>query len=101
MKVIFSLDSQEDLVEIAAFIAADSPRYARKVAAALKAKAMDLSSMAERFPVVGSRASETVRRRVYGNYSIFYYVDGPRRTVVIARIVHSARDHERLLFPED
>lgn len=101
MKVIFTTEATDDLIEIAVFIAAESPRAARQLAAALKSKAKDLALMAERFLVVGQRDGRTIRRRVHGNYAIFYYVDSASRTVVIVRILHSARDHERILFPDD
>ena len=99
MRVVFAPEALDDLVEIAAYIAEDSPRAARQVAAGLKAKASDLSSMAERFPVIGVRDGLVMRRRPHKSYAIFYYLKADKH-VVIARILHSARDHERLLFPE-
>jgi toxin ParE1/3/4 len=101
MKLAFTVDADRDLEEIGDYIAMDSWRYARLTVKELRGKARDLLHMPERFAVVGEVAGVVMRRRPYGEYSIFYYVDGPRKTVVIARILHAARDHERILFPED
>ena len=101
MKLAFTEDADRDLEEIGDYIATDSPRYARLTVKELKAKARDLLHMPERFAVVGTVDGAVMRRRPYGEYSIFYYVDGPTRTVIIARILHAARDHERILFPEN
>ena len=56
--------------------------------------------MPQKFPVIWRRDDLAMRRRPYGEYAIFYYLKADKH-VVIARILHSARDHERLLFPED
>lgn len=101
MKLAFSKDAESDLEEIGDYIARDSPRYARQMISELRAKARDLLNMPERFTVVGEVAGVMIRRRPYSDYSIFYFVDRASRMVVIARILHSARDHERILFPED
>ena len=101
MRVAFTPEAMSDLVETASYIAEESPKSARHVAAALRARAQDLASMAERFQVIGQRTGHMIRRRVHGSYAIFYYVESTARTVIIARILHSARDHERILFPED
>lgn len=99
MKVVFTDEADWDLEEIGDFIAQDSARYARLTVKELRAKAKDLAQMPERFAVVGQVAGAMMRRRPYGEYSIFYFVDGAAKAVVIARILHSARDHERILFP--
>jgi plasmid stabilization system protein ParE len=101
MKVVFTEDADEDLEEIGDYIAQDSARYARLTVKELRAKARDLTHMPERFAVVGQVAGAVMRRRPYGEYSIFYFVDSGRKAVIIARILHSARDHERILVPED
>ena len=101
MRLAFTEDADRDLEEIGDYIATDSPRYARLTVKELKAKARDVLHMPERFAVICTVDGTVMRLRRYGEYSIFYYVDTPARTVIIARILHSARDHERLLFPED
>ena len=100
MRVVFADDAIVDLEEIADFIARDSARYARLTVKELRGKAKDLSQMREKFPVILRRGPVAMRRRPYGEYAIFYYLAADKY-VVVARILHSARDHERLLFPED
>ncbi|WP_202314807.1 type II toxin-antitoxin system RelE/ParE family toxin [Mesorhizobium sp. L-8-10] len=39
------------------------------------------------------------RRRVHGNYLIFYRASG--ENVEILHVLHGAMDYERILFPED
>lgn len=99
MIVRFASDARQDLIDIGDYVAADSPRQALRLVLALREKALDLRIMAERFPAVGLVGDERIRRRAFGRYSIFYYVNSEKE-VVIARILHSARDHERILFPE-
>jgi toxin ParE1/3/4 len=51
--------------------------------------------MPRRFPLWEVRPSAGIRRRVHGNYLIFYRVEVDR--IYVIHILHSARDHERLL----
>ena len=55
--------------------------------------------MPEALPLVPLYETTGIRRRVYGNYLIFYRV-GPK-TIDVIHILHGAMDYERLLFPED
>jgi plasmid stabilization system protein ParE len=47
------------------------------------------------FPVVARFERQEIRRRVFGNYGIYYRVDGDM--VLIVQILHAARDIESLL----
>jgi plasmid stabilization system protein ParE len=49
-----------------------------------------------RFQLVERYASRGVRRRVHGQYLIFYRVDTD--AVRVVRIINGARDYEALLF---
>lgn len=100
MRVVFADEATVDLEDIADFIARDSARYARLTVKELRNKAKDLSQMPEKFPVFVQRGPVTLRRRPYGEYVIFYYIVTGKR-IVIARVLHAARDHDRILFPED
>ena len=53
--------------------------------------------MPNAFPLIARHAHEGIRRRVSGDYLIFYRVE--TGTVSIVRILHGARDYEPLLFP--
>ena len=55
--------------------------------------------MPDAFPVYPRAGNETLRRRVFGQYLIFYIVS--ENAVTIVRILHGARDAARILNPED
>lgn len=99
MKVVITTDALNDLEQIGDYIARDNPGRARSFVAELIAKAQDLADLPEGFPLVPRYASRGIRRRVHGAYLIFYRVEEARVTVV--HILHSARDYEALLFPQD
>lgn len=55
--------------------------------------------MPHSFPRLPQRPAVDLRRRVHGNYLIFYRVSG--ESVEILHVLHGAMDYERVLFPED
>jgi len=75
------------LLDIHAFIAADAPRAAQRVAAELEALADSLYEMPARGRRLGPDLN--VRELVAGRYLIRYRVVG--RTVLIVRLKHSAQ----------
>lgn len=99
MKVVLTDDALADLQSIARHIARDNPTRARSFVRELVAQAKALGDLPERFPLVERHAASGVRRRVHGNYLIFYRVE-PQR-VVVFRILHGARDYAAVLFPDD
>jgi len=54
--------------------------------------------MSERFPLVPRFEHAGIRRRVHGNYLIFYRIGV--ETVDVIHVLHGAMDYEPLLFPE-
>lgn len=56
---------------------------------------VSLPDMPKRFPLLRRYRSSGIRRRVHGNYLIFYRIDNE-----IVHILHGAIDYEALLFPE-
>lgn len=99
MRVIIVDDATADLREIGDYIAADNPRTAKRLIVELRAACLDLGQFPQKFPAIGNREGLTVRRRPHGNYAIFYMIT--ERGVEVFRILHSARDADRILFPED
>jgi plasmid stabilization system protein ParE len=94
MKVTFSGPSRTDLREIAARISADNPARAPTFVRELRERCVELDRMQLMFPIVPGRR-DGMRRRVVGSYSIFYLT---RPTgIVIARVLHNARDVDSLL----
>jgi len=90
VKVILSPTARASLIEIGDFIAQDSAVQARRFTAALRAKAVDIGKAPKLFPLAPQFENRGIRRRVFGNYLIFYRVDD--RHVTILDIINAARD---------
>ncbi|HEV2817209.1 MAG TPA: type II toxin-antitoxin system RelE/ParE family toxin [Allosphingosinicella sp.] len=87
----FSPEAEADLLDIAAYIARDSPGRAHSFIDELEASCADLLA----FPKSGRARPELapdLRSKPYGRYMIFY-TPGPK-SVRIERILHGARDIE-------
>jgi plasmid stabilization system protein ParE len=52
-----------------------------------------------RFPLASPERDPSIRKRPYGAYIILYEVG--ENAVSIARVLHSARDYEKVVFPQD
>ena len=96
MKVVFTDEAARDLQAIADHIALDNPRRARSFAADLIEQARALADMPRAFPLVPRYEQHGVRRRLHGNYAIFYRVEAGQITII--HILHGARDVEAILF---
>ncbi len=93
MKVVFSPLAATDLLEIATYIAEDNPKRAKDFISQLEEKCLKLGEL----PSTGVARSELgkgIRMLPHGNYLIFYRAD--KATIRIERILHGARDIERL-----
>ena len=97
MRVTFSREAEEDLAEVAAFIAEDSPRQAGAFVLRLSAVCLALAEAPQRFQVVLIKDDIEIRRATHGRYSIFYTVRLDE--VYVLHILHGARDYARILFP--
>ena len=53
----------------------------------------------EQLSMVPFRRADAIRRRVYGNYLIFYRTMSD--AVEVLHVLHGARDYENLIFPDD
>jgi plasmid stabilization system protein ParE len=99
VRVVLSAAAEADLEEIGDWIAQDNPRRASSFIYELRQCCSGLAEHPLRFELVGRFASRGIRRRVHGNYLIFYLPDETEITVL--RVLHGARDFEPLLFPEE
>ena len=97
MKVEISDAAYADLFEIGRFIAGDNPTRAETFVAEIHERCHSLGDAPKAFPLVPKWESQGIRRRVYGNYLIFYRIGAG--AVQIIRILHGARDYEAILFP--
>ena len=98
MKVVLTAEALSDLERIGDYIAQDNSLRARGFVAELLGKARGLADLPEGFPLVPRFAHLGIRRRLHGNYLIFYRVDAQQITVI--HILHGARDYEVLLSSE-
>jgi len=96
MIVHFTAEAEFDLEAIGDFIARDNPGRALSFLRELREKCLGLSDMPARFPLVPRYEAAGVRRRVYGDYLIFYRVEPVK--VIILHVLHGARDHNASLF---
>lgn len=94
-RLTWSPQSVDDLEALCAYIAEDSPEYARIVAG----RVVDVVESIPRHPQAGRVVPEYgdpgIRERILGNYRVIYRIDGD--DVQVVTIIHGAR----LLRPED
>jgi len=89
--------AEEDLSDIISYIAADNPNAASKLANKIE---KDLELLSENPKLGRIPRDEEIRGLGYRyiiiqNYIIFYTID--ERTILIHRILHSARNYKSLL----
>ena len=99
MKVRLSARAQRDLQSIFQFLSTESPQAAPEVLDRLETASFELGDRAKLYPLVPWHEDTGFRRRVVGSYNIYYLIE--EGVVEVVAILHSARDHERILFPED
>jgi len=99
MKVVITEAAYADLFRIGSEIKKDSPARAESFVSELHDRCRKLGSMPRAFPLLPDWEDRAVRRRVHGNYLIFYQIGA--EAVEVLRILHGAMDYERILFPED
>jgi toxin ParE1/3/4 len=97
MKVVLTEQAEIDLERIGDAIAHESPRRAVSFVAELREKCGSLAATPKAFPVIGRYKRVAIRRRVHGEYLIFYRLG--RRALVVLRILHGAMNYEELLPP--
>ena len=97
MKVVYTVQSRDDLRELGDWIAKDSPRRAQGFVQELRLKCRGLSSYPSRYPVVGEQQGLEVRRRAHGDYLILFAITDRPEAIVILRVIHGARDYNKLL----
>lgn len=92
----FSSEAENDLEQIADYIAVDNPRRALSFVRELRSRCEDLVDSPNGFVLVPRYEHYGIRRRVHGNYLIFYRLD--KSKVVIVHILHGATDYGAILF---
>ncbi len=97
MIVRITVEAARDLEQIGDYIARDNPRRAITFIQELRAKCLDLAYTPQGFPLTPGYEERGVRRRVHGNYLIFYRVEA--ESIVILHVMHGAMDYGAILFP--
>ncbi len=89
--------AEEDFTEIVSYIAADNPKAANAIATKIEENLELLSEnpLLGRIPRDEEIRSLGYRYIIVQNYIVFYTVD--ERTILIHRILHSARNYKSLL----
>lgn len=96
MIVVLTQEAEADLDRIGDFIARDNPSRATAFVKELTSQCTGLADLPKRFPLVPRYKHLGVRRRVHGQYLIFYRIE--RGQIEILKIVHGAIDYEATLF---
>lgn len=93
-EVILAPEAEIELQGVLDYIAADNPM----AAGAMSAKFDELFRSIAIAPNAGpkSRHDKRIRRRVLGNYVVYYVFDEPNDRVLIAAIIHGARVRHRM-----
>ena len=95
MIVVFTRAAERDLEAIGDYISTSDPRRAASFVDALIDRCNLIADHPLAFSLVPRFESKDVRRRYYARYLIFYRISLDR--VEILRIIHSARDYDKLL----
>lgn len=99
MIVVIAQEAEADLESIGDHIAQESPERAVTFVRELREACEKLGDMSKRFPLVARYEQAGIRRRVHGNYLIFYRVG--IETVDVIHVLHGAMNYEPLLFPKE
>ncbi len=95
MKVVLTAAARQDLIEIGDRIAVNNPQRARSFVVEIIAAARQIGGAPRAYPLVPSHQRLKLRRRVHGNYLIFYRI--ARMRVEVLHVTHGARDPDSVL----
>ena len=96
MKVVLTANAEADLEAIGDWIAEDAPQRAISFISEIRQACEQLGEMPKAHPLLPGREAAGIRRRVFGNYLIFYTVN---TQVEVLHVLHGARDYDAILFP--
>ncbi|MFP5078594.1 type II toxin-antitoxin system RelE/ParE family toxin [Rhizobium sp. YIM 134829] len=99
MIVLISRSAEADLERISDHIARDNPQRSITFVQELLSRCASLADMPLAFPLVPRYGHIGLRRRVHGNYLIFYRIVA--ETIEVLHILHGAQNLENFLFPEN
>jgi plasmid stabilization system protein ParE len=95
--VIITDEARADLDRIGDFIAEDNPRRAASFVDELLERCRRLADMPRAFPLVPRYEHYGVRRRVHGEFLIFYRIGIEQ--IDVLHVLNGAQNYEAILFP--
>ena len=98
MKVVITEAAWTDMLNIGRTIMQDSPIRADTFVRELYERCDTLSQMPRAFPLLPGHEEHGIRRRVHGQYLIFYCIG--ETNIEVLHVLHGAQDYERVLFGE-
>lgn len=93
MKVLFTDPAESELEAIGDWIAKNNPLRAPTFVGELRQACLQIGFRPNAYPLVEHRKSDGLRRRVYGNYLIFYRVTEDAVEII--------QDYAGIIFPND
>ena len=90
--LVWSPEAIEDIESIAAYIARDSPWYAKAVASKIVEIAETIPDFPELGRVVPEIGETSIRERFVHRYRIIYRLD--QTSVLVAAVIHGRQDFE-------
>lgn len=94
----FSDEAVGDLEQIADYITRDNPSRALSFVRERRSMCEDLVDSPNGLALVPRYEHHGIRRRVHGNYLIFYRVENAK--VIIVHVLHGATDYGAILLGE-
>lgn len=99
MRIVLTPQVERDLDAIAAHIDQYHPRAAVETLTAIRKRIRQLAEFPFSGRVVGARAPQDLRRAVWRQYLITYFMSGD--DLVVTRVLHGARDLDALLHDDE
>ncbi len=96
MKLQFTASAEANLETIGDWIVRDNPMRAVSFIRELREACHRILDAPEGYELVPRYAAQGIRRKVHGNYLIFYVTD--QTAVTVIHVLHGARDYEHILF---
>lgn len=99
MKVRLSARARRDLQSIFDYLITETPEAAARILDRLETASLELGDRAKLYPLVPWHEDTGFRRRVVGAYNVYYLIEDG--SVEVVAILHSSRNADRILFPEN
>lgn len=92
MKLVYSANAIEDLVQLREFIAAHNPQAAKRIASELVSRIEQLCAFPQMGKQVAQSPTPTIRDFIFGNYIVRYAIHAD--AITILKIWHHFQDRE-------